>query len=101
MQNFNAKVFEIVKKIPCGKVLTYGDIARMLGNVRFSRRVGWALHNNPEPIITPCHRVVFADGSLASSFAFGGADVQAGLLESEGVKIVDGKVDLSVYRWEI
>ena len=100
MNTFNDEVYKIVKSIPCGKVLTYGDIAKKLGNVRLSRRVGWALHVNPEPRITPCHRVVFNDGSLARSFAFGGVEVQIQLLESEGVKINDGKVDLSVYRWE-
>lgn len=99
MTNFNDAVYEIVKNIPCGKVATYGDIAKVLGNVRYARRVGWALHANPEPVKIPCHRVVFGDGRLAKGFAFGGLQVQAQLLESEGVCVVDGFVDLSIYRW--
>jgi methylated-DNA-protein-cysteine methyltransferase-like protein len=64
--------------------------------------VGRALHFNPQPIVIPCHRVVFADGSLSPSFAFGGIDAQKCLLNSEGVEVNNHyKVDLKKYRWEI
>ncbi|MGN0823433.1 MAG: MGMT family protein [Candidatus Coproplasma sp.] len=94
---FNA-VYQAVKAIPLGKVATYGDIARAVGAPRSARQVGWALHNNPRPIEIPCHRVVFADGSLSSGFAFGGIQAQKELLESEGVTVLDDKVDLKKYR---
>ncbi len=87
------EVFELVKKIPAGKVTTYGAIARALGSPRGSRLVGQILHGNKEPIVVPCHRVVFADGSLTSAFAFGDG-VQREWLESEGVTFIGDKVNM-------
>ena len=102
MQGFFERVYIVVKEIPCGKVATYGDVARLCGNARMSRQVGWALHVNPQPGVIPCHRVIFSDGSLSTGFAFGGKDVQKNLLLSEGVEVSkDYKVDLKKYRWEI
>lgn len=92
MTAFQAKVYEIVKTIPKGSVMTYGDIARKLGDVHLSRAVGNALHNNPTPIIVPCHRVVNSKGEMGSNFGFGGPDKQRELLQSEGVVIIDGRV---------
>lgn len=98
-QGFFNAVYDAVKQIPSGKVATYGDIAKKIGAPRSARQVGWALHNNPRPIEIPCHRVVFADGRLSTSFAFGGEQVQRQLLESEGVQISDDNiVDLKKYR---
>lgn len=101
MENgFFEKVYEVVKQIPLGKVATYGQIARLCGNKRMSRQVGWALHVNPEPYVTPCHRVVNREGRLAPAFAFGGIDVQKQLLLSEGVSFVDDTtVDMSKHLW--
>lgn len=66
------------------------------GSPRASRIVGGALHRNPEPGKTPCHRVVFRDGSLAPGFAFGGPGAQRALLEAEGVTFLpDGRVDMA------
>ena len=90
---FNEKVYLEVKKIPKGKVCTYGDIALRIGSPRASRQVGWALHKNPYFGIVPCHRVVFKDGSLTKSFVFGGDKAQRSMLESEGVEFdANGKV---------
>lgn len=98
---FFDKVYNVVKKIPRGKVLTYGDVACLAGNPRSSRQVGWALHSNPHPGEIPCHRVLFADGSVSSGFAFGGPQIQKALLEAEGVEFCEnGKIDLKKYRWE-
>lgn len=83
------KIYEVVKKIPRGKVATYGQVATAAGNPRCSRVVGYALHSNPSPGEIPCHRVVRKDGRVARSFAFGGENVQRMLLEGEGVKFVD------------
>lgn len=97
--NFYTSVYNVVKKIPKGKVATYGQIARILGKPRASRAVGNALHNNPNPgEITPCHRVVNQYGRLAPGFAFGGPENQKLLLKNEGVLTdADGFVDLNVY----
>ena len=100
MSNFYERVYENVKKIPKGKVATYGTIAAMCGNPRASRSVGAALHRNPDPKHVPCHRVVFFDGTLARNYAFGGADAQRARLEKEGVGFLkDGRVDILNYIW--
>jgi len=98
-KGFFKDVYAAVREIPQGKVATYGDIALIIGRPRAARVVGWALHVNPEPVDTPCHRVVNRFGRLAVSFAFGGIDEQQRLLESEGVEVADGAVDLDKYRW--
>ena len=94
------KIYEQVKKIPEGKVATYGQIALMAGNPRWSRVVGYALHSNPEPGVIPCHRVVNKDGQLSKAFAFGGENVQRDMLISEGVIFIDeNTVDLKNCRY--
>ena len=96
------EVYESVKRIPRGKVATYGLIAALIGKPRAARQVGWALHVNPEPGVIPCHRVVNKSGGLASAFAFGGQEVQKSLLEAEGVEVgEDNTVDLEKYLWKI
>lgn len=91
------RIYEAVKKIPKGKVATYGQIATMAGNKKMARAVGNALHKNPDPDSIPCYRVVNAKGELANEFAFGGEQVQAKLLEADGIEVIDGKVDLEKY----
>lgn len=93
------QIYEAVKKIPYGKVATYGQIAEMAGERKMARAVGNALHKNPEPDNIPCFRVVNAKGELAPGFAFGGSKVQEELLKSEGVEVVNGRVDLSKYQY--
>ena len=91
------QVYEFVKRIPQGKVATYGQIALLLGNRNFARVVGTILHGNPDPEHIPCHRVVNSQGRLSRSYAFGGIEAQRRLLESEGVVFKnDLVVDLSV-----
>lgn len=91
------RIYEAVKKIPVGKVATYGRVAELAGDKKMARAVGNALHKNPEPGVIPCHRVVNAKGELAGAFAFGGLDAQAKLLEAEGVEVENGIVDLKKY----
>ena len=94
------KIYEQVKKIPEGKVATYGQIALMAGNPRWSQIVGYALHSNPKPVVIPCHRVVNKEGKLAKAFAFGGENVQKELLKNEGVIFLDDDtVDLEKCRY--
>jgi methylated-DNA-protein-cysteine methyltransferase-like protein len=88
MNEFDEQVYKIVIGVPKGKVTTYGKIATALGNRHLARRVGRALHQNPYKNIVPCHRVVFSDGSLSPSFAFGGKDMQKTMLEREGVTFI-------------
>ncbi len=75
----------VVQRIPKGKVTTYGDVARLIGNPRMSRVVGYALHVNPDPANIPCHRVVNRFGEVSEAFAFGGGNRQYELLMEEGV----------------
>ncbi len=91
-------IYEIVKKIPKGKVATYGQVAFLAGNPRWARVVGYALHNNPDPENIPCHRVVNRKGEVSKAFVFGGANMQVELLENEGIVFnSDGKIDLEKY----
>lgn len=97
---FFNRVYDMVRQVPCGMVATYGQIAKLVGEPRRARYVGYALHVNPEPGDIPCHRIVFADGRLADGFAFGGPEVQRALLEDEGVAfLANGHVDLQTSRW--
>jgi len=77
------KIYEEVKKIPRGKVVSYGEIAKKTGTT--PRVVGFALHSNPDPENIPCHRVVFKDGSLSPGYVFGGEGKQKEKLKKEGV----------------
>lgn len=99
MTDFQSRVLDAVKLIPKGKVTTYGAIALFLGMPETARAVGNALHNNPTPIVVPCHRVVNGQGSLAAHFGFGGSAAQAKLLAAENVIVKDDKVDLNIFGW--
>ena len=81
------KIYEQVKKIPYGRVATYGQIALLAGNPRWSRVVGYALHVNPDPENVRCYRVVNRFGEVSKAFAFGGENEQIRLLKSEGVEV--------------
>ena len=94
------RIYEAVKRIPYGRVATYGQVAAAAGDRKMARAVGNALHRNPDPDNIPCFRVVNAKGELAGEFAFGGPGEQAGLLEAEGVEVTDGRVDLGRFQWK-
>lgn len=91
------RIYEAVKKIPRGKVATYGQVAALAGDKKMARAVGNALHRNPDPDLIPCYRVVNAKGELSGEFAFGGPGAQGKLLEADGIRVVDGRVDLEQY----
>ena len=93
------KIYAVVRKIPYGKVATYGQIAMLVGNPHWSQVVGYALHVNSDPNGIPCFRVVNRFGEPSSAFAFGGKNTQIALLEAEGIEVIDGKVDLKKYLW--
>jgi len=93
------QIKKIVKKIPKGKVTTYGMIARILG-IKDARVVGWALHKNKNPQI-PCYRVVNRFGHLASNYVFGGREKQKEKLKREGVKFInESQVNLKTNFWK-
>lgn len=91
-------VYQMVKKIPLGKVATYGQIARLSDTG--PRVVGKYLHQNTDPKNIPCHRVVHSDGSLAPSYAFGGSEKQKQLLKKEGVSFKSQRVNLQISLWK-
>lgn len=86
------KIYKIVAKIPAGRVMTYGQIARIVGTS--PRVVGNFLHQNPDPQKIPCHRVVDARREVAKNFAFGGAAAQREKLEEEGVIFVGDRISI-------
>ena len=91
-------VYAILKTIPAGNVMTYGQVAEQLGNKNLARTVGNILHDNPDPENIPCHRVVNAKGKVAEHYAFGGADAQRAKLEAEGIVFEqNGRIDLKKY----
>lgn len=99
-KNSFEKIYDVVKQIPKGSVASYGQVARIAGNSRWARVVGYALHANPDPEHIPCHRVVTKDGCTSRAFAFGGGDRQRELLEAEGVEFEGDHVIMQEYQWE-
>ena len=94
------KIYRLVRKIPRGKVTTYGTIGNKLN--MSPRVVGHALHLNPNPKLTPCHRVVNRDGRIASVYAFGGNAEQRRRLEKESIRFNDSQhLDLKKYFYEL
>jgi methylated-DNA-protein-cysteine methyltransferase-like protein len=97
---FFKRVYKLVKKVPPGKVVTYSQVAKALGQPKNSRVVGYALHMNRSANV-PCHRVVDRDGRLATTFGFGGWREQRRRLEEEGVEYKDEMhVDLEKCGYE-
>lgn len=81
---FDRNVWRLTREIPAGEMRSYGDLAKDLGDVACSQRVGQALGRNPFPIIVPCHRVVGADGKMTGFSAAGGVNAKRKLLKLEG-----------------
>lgn len=97
---FYERVYAQVKKVPAGKVCTYGDIAELAGYPKAAREVGLAMSRVQRGWGLPCHRIVNAKGTLAPSYAFGGKENQRRLLEGEGVGFLgDGVIDMARHRW--
>lgn len=95
------EVYDILDKIPKGKVVTYKQIATMLGNKNLSRVIGNVLHKNPLPLVHPCYKVVNSKGELAKNFGYGGIEKQKEMLMKDGIEVNEYKIDLDKYRWEI
>lgn len=99
--NFFERVYEVVKKIPSGRVSSYGAIARYLGAARSARMVGWAMNNSHNMEDVPAQRVVNRLGLLTGKHHFGGTSAMQQLLESEGVLVKDNQVqDFGTVFWD-
>jgi methylated-DNA-protein-cysteine methyltransferase-like protein len=102
MSSFFDRVYDIVKGIPRGKVMTYGEIAALLGSPRGARTVGWAMQAAPKGLKLPCHRVVNRLGEMAPGEIFGGSEVQRAMLEAEGVVFgQDGRIVMGKCLWKM
>ena len=93
------KVYTYLRKIPKGKVVTYGQIGECLGNKNYARVIGNILHNNEDPIKYPCYKVVNSKGQLAKNFGdLGGIETQKKRLINDGIEVINYKVDLNKYQ---
>jgi len=101
-KDFFQQVYQIVRLIPYGRVTSYGAIAKCLGTPKSSRMVGWALGQcSSESEFVPAHRVVNRNGLLTGKAAFVGENSMEQLLLSEGVKVVDNKIqDFKKVYWD-
>lgn len=98
--DFVQKVYSVVAQIPSGKVITYGQIAEMAGDVVAACAVGHIMSCVPPEKQLPCHRVVNRTGSLAPDYAFGGQEKQRALLAAEGVTFLAvGRIDMALHLW--
>lgn len=94
------RIFGVVRRIPRGRVATYGQIARLAGLERHARQVGYALNRLPDDSRTPWHRVINAQGGISRRAVPDDAILQRMLLQQEGVRFdARGRVVLSRYRW--
>ncbi len=93
------EVLNYLTIIPKGKVVTYTQIAEAIGRPGAARAVGNVLHNNPDADRYPCYKVVNSRGQLSERFAFGGIMMQQEKLESDGIIVENGRVDLERYQF--
>jgi methylated-DNA-protein-cysteine methyltransferase-like protein len=94
------RIYAVVRRIPEGRVATYGQVASLAGLAGHARQVGYALHALPAETAIPWHRVVNASGGISLRAMPGGELVQRGLLEREGVRLDPrGRVPLARVRW--
>lgn len=100
-EDFKQDVYDLVARIPAGKVASYGQLSLMAGRPRSARIVGQIMSRYAAGQGLPCHRVVKADGSLCEGYEFGVIGAQRELLRMEGVRFLDdGRVDMKACRWD-
>jgi len=99
--NFFEKVYEVARKIPYGRVTSYGAIAKYLGAARSARMVGWAMNASHYDDSVPAHRVVNRLGVLTGKHHFDGTNLMQQLLENEGIIIKDAQIiDFESVFWD-
>ncbi|HYO76167.1 MAG TPA: MGMT family protein [Thermoanaerobaculia bacterium] len=98
--NRYAKIWTTVRRVPRGRVATYGQIAELAGLEGHARQVGYALHNLPDTNDIPWHRVINAKGEVSPRSGGDSHELQRMLLEAEGVTFVGDRVDLRACRWD-
>ena len=92
------RIYAVVRRIPRGRVATYGQVAELAGLEGRARQVGYALHNSPPGL--PWHRVINAQGTISARASSDWGELQRHLLEAEGVEFDrTGRVDLKRFRW--
>jgi methylated-DNA-protein-cysteine methyltransferase related protein len=98
MPSFNEQVYRLVRRVPPGRVITYGSVARLLGDPRKAREVGWAMAVCPEDV--PAHRVINRLGAVSGEADMPGGALRRSMLETEGVVFdARGRCDLEIYEW--
>lgn len=99
--SFFEKVYSLVKKIPYGRVTSYGAIAKALGSAQSARMVGWAMNASHSIEDVPAHRVVNRNGLLTGKHHFDGTSLMQQLLENEGIEILNNQVvDFEKHFWD-
>jgi methylated-DNA-[protein]-cysteine S-methyltransferase len=97
---FRERCYALIRKIPEGKLMTYGDIALAIGKPGAARAVGTAMRLNPDAPKTPCHRVVPSTGEVGNYSGSTGVAGKIALLRKEGIRVVNGRVkDFHLVRW--
>lgn len=97
---FRNKVYTFAKQIPKGKVATYAQLAKLAGSPGAARAVGMCMKHNPDMKSIPCHRVVASNGALTGYSAGEGISTKKQILEKEGVRFINNKVDLGTSQWK-
>lgn len=98
--SFTYKVYELTKQIPKGKVVTYGQLAKLAGSPKAARAIGMIMKTNPNAPHTPCHRVVASNGKLTGYSGGNGVSTKKEMLLAEGVFFKGERVDLTVSQWK-
>lgn len=101
-EGFFNKVYEVARKIPFGRVTSYGAIAKYLGSAQSARIVGWAMNDSHfQEEYVPAHRVVNRKGVLTGKNHFGNSNTMKQLLENEGIQVVDDQImDFEKFFWD-
>src|SRR3989344_4239107 len=99
LMNNDEKIYSLLRKIPKRKVTTYKILAQKAG-LKNPRFVGRILHINKNPEKIPCYKVIKSDGSIATGYAYGGQKAQIDKLKSDGVEVLNKKIDIKKYLYK-
>ncbi|HEX4404792.1 MAG TPA: methylated-DNA--[protein]-cysteine S-methyltransferase [Polyangia bacterium] len=95
------RIYAVVRRVPRGRVATYGQVAALAGMPRHARQVGYALHQLPANSAVPWHRIVNAKGRISlRANGLGYEELKAQLLRREGVRLSEGAIALPRFQWQ-